>query len=151
MDVTYKILLPGDTERVFVKFCPTHINVLENAIAVVLYGVSDTLNVHLSGIGKQLVSVYGNDLLQPEKINILNYPNPSSLQTIINYTLPNSQIISADIYNIFGQQINTLFNGFEAAGAHTIDYDCSQLPNGVYYLQLRTQGGVVNREMVVVR
>jgi hypothetical protein len=79
-----------------------------------------------------------------------NYPNPSSQITAIIYTVPAQQNISLGIYNTLGQSVATLADGSSEAGTHKINYDCSQLASGTYFLRLRSQAGTINKQLVVV-
>jgi hypothetical protein len=83
------------------------------------------------------------DLL-PDKIVLFpNYPNPFNESTRIRYQLPVGGLVKLDIYNILGQKIETLFNGYQSANSYFITWDTarenSQLASGIYVLQLLLQ------------
>ena len=74
----------------------------------------------------------------PEKYELLqNYPNPFNASTTIAYHLPRRSHVRLAVYNILGQQIETIVNGVQRAGAHTVIWDTSHLASGIYFYKLQ--------------
>ena len=67
-----------------------------------------------------------------------NFPNPCNRQTTIRYNLYNSGNIRLKIYNVFGQEIETLLDGYQTAGEHTIIWQPIGLSSGIYFYSLQT-------------
>ncbi|MCY4225055.1 MAG: T9SS type A sorting domain-containing protein [Bacteroidetes bacterium] len=65
---------------------------------------------------------------------ILNeaYPNPFNPSTSITYGIPESGDIRLAVYDLWGRQVSELVNGYRSAGYHSITFDASHLPSGVY-------------------
>ncbi|MSR82073.1 MAG: T9SS type A sorting domain-containing protein [Candidatus Latescibacteria bacterium] len=51
------------------------------------------------------------------------YPNPFNAEVMLSYELPQTQLLSLVIYNAAGQQVRTLFSGFQEAGAYHLVWD----------------------------
>ena len=66
-----------------------------------------------------------------------NYPNPFNPTTQIEYSVPKSGYITLKAYNIFGQEIASLYEGFQRAGNYTIAFDGSEFSSGVYLYQMK--------------
>jgi carboxyl-terminal processing protease len=66
-----------------------------------------------------------------------NYPNPFNPATRISYSLAKSGFVRLKIYNILGQEIQTLVNKFQKAGNYNIIFDAKNLASGVYFYQLK--------------
>ncbi len=54
-----------------------------------------------------------------------NYPNPFNPTTTISYSLPKSEHVTIDIYNINGQVVRSLVDQVMSAGTHTIEWDAT--------------------------
>lgn len=65
-----------------------------------------------------------------------NYPNPFNATTTINYSLPESGEVAITIYNLLGQRVATLFEGNQQAGRHSLVWDATEFPSGVYFARL---------------
>ena len=75
------------------------------------------------------------------KYKILNiYPNPFNPITNISFELPENGHIDLMIYDITGRQIETLVNGFQLAGYHSINWDASPYLSGVYLVRMEAGG-----------
>ncbi len=75
-----------------------------------------------------------------------NFPNPFNPNTTISFNLKSASQVSLDVYNIQGQRIRSLVNGWIPAGDHTRAWDGKDgsgrvMPSGVYFLRLNTEHG----------
>jgi len=75
-----------------------------------------------------------------------NYPNPASQNTVFQYELDRSTGVELHVYNATGQLIQTILEENQVGGLYQQDFDCSNLPNGVYTyrLVLEQEGRVLN-------
>lgn len=73
-----------------------------------------------------------------------NYPNPFSTATTIEYELPSDAYVTLKVYNIAGQLVKYLVNGFMEAGAHKVVWDGRDmsgnlLSSGLYIYRLESE------------
>jgi hypothetical protein len=54
----------------------------------------------------------------------------------VTFSIPRQSEIKLTIWNISGQQIQQVVNGVRTAGEHTVCLDASEIPSGVYFLNL---------------
>ena len=80
-----------------------------------------------------------------------NYPNPFNPGTTIRFVLPESQKVLLQIYNIRGQLVETLLDGYLPDGIHQCDWDAGDLPSGTYFYQLLSGERKEIRKMVLMR
>jgi hypothetical protein len=66
-----------------------------------------------------------------------NYPNPFNPSTSIRYSVPAKSFVTMRIYNILGQEVETLVNMEQSAGSYLVQYNASRLSTGVYFYELR--------------
>jgi len=75
-------------------------------------------------------------------------PNPFTGNVIINYNLiKNAQVISG-VYDITGKEIQSIGNEMMGAGAHTLNFDGSALPAGMYFVRLKADGNMATEKII---
>ncbi|MGC9513985.1 MAG: T9SS type A sorting domain-containing protein [Fidelibacterota bacterium] len=80
-----------------------------------------------------------------------NYPNPFNPLTTISFTIPMSGHVSLDVYNVLGQKVTTLVNGFRHAGYYEFVFDGSNVSSGVYFCRLKTEQNHKTMKMVLIK
>lgn len=80
-----------------------------------------------------------------------NYPNPFNPTTTIQYNLPTAGQVRLSVFNILGQEVDVLVNSTQSSGAHTVNFDASNLSSGIYLYQLRTADVVLTRRMTLIK
>jgi subtilisin family serine protease len=80
-----------------------------------------------------------------------NYPNPFNPTTTIEYTLRLDGPVELALFNLRGQQVMTLVDGFKAAGSHTVQLDGSSLATGLYFYRLAAGNDVISRKMMLIK
>ncbi len=79
-------------------------------------------------------------LTLPDKFALLgNYPNPFNMETMIRYALPIDADVRITVYNILGQPVNTLVNGYQSAGFKTVSWNGfstngQPVSSGIYFV-----------------
>ncbi len=66
-----------------------------------------------------------------------NYLNPFDPSTLIRFYSPSPENLTVKVFNIAGQELETLINGFQAAGDHEIMWQPKGLPSGLYFCRLQ--------------
>jgi hypothetical protein len=85
-----------------------------------------------------------------------NYPNPFNPQTTIRFTLDASSYTTVTIYNILGQQVNTLVSEQMQPGEHTLvwngrDSRGKPVSSGIYFYTIQAGERFESRKMVMMR
>ncbi|GMQ83021.1 MAG: hypothetical protein BMS9Abin05_2493 [Rhodothermia bacterium] len=81
----------------------------------------------------------------------VNFPDPFSNTTTIQYNLPNPTDVSIKFSDALGRRVQTIFLGYQQGGAHELNFDASGLPSGIYFYTLIAGSFSQSRKMVVVR
>jgi hypothetical protein len=61
-----------------------------------------------------------------------NYPNPFNPTTVIRYGLPGISNVKLKIYNVLGQEVESLVNGTQQVGFHEVTWNASNKASGIY-------------------
>jgi 1,4-alpha-glucan branching enzyme len=80
-----------------------------------------------------------------------NYPNPFNPTTSIQYSVNSSQYVSLKIYDVLGNELATLVNEIQPAGAYKVGFDAALFSSGVYFYQLRQNNSVITKKMILVK
>ena len=64
------------------------------------------------------------------------YPNPISNNATLEIVLKQREYLSLKIFNALGENVETIIDGNMEPSVHILNWNCSKLPNGVYYYQL---------------
>ncbi len=69
------------------------------------------------------------------------FPNPFNPATYIQFTVEKTDVTVAEVYNVLGQKVATLFNETAEAGRlYKVRFEASHLPSGVFYVLLQNAG-----------
>jgi len=80
-----------------------------------------------------------------------NFPNPFNNSTTLKYRLPKNCYVTLNLYNIRGQKVRALFNGFKQAGSHTLRVNGDDLPSGLYFYRIRAGNFIETRRMLLLK
>ena len=99
----------------------------------------------------------GADPVLPDAVVLhQNHPNPFNPETIIEFDLPDFDVVSLTLFNMKGQKVRELFQGLHQAGRVQINWDGRDeagraVASGVYFYRLSTSRGIQVKAMVLVR
>jgi len=85
-----------------------------------------------------------------------NYPNPFNPSTEISFALPTAGHVQLKVFNVLGQEVQTLVDGQMGAGTHVVtwngkDAGGSQAASGVYFYRLDTGDVRETRKMMLIK
>lgn len=80
-----------------------------------------------------------------------NYPNPFNPNTTINYSISEQSFVTLKVYDLLGREVATLVNEEKTAGSYEVQFNGNDLPSGVYFYQLKAEGFVETKKMILLR
>jgi len=86
-----------------------------------------------------------------------NYPNPFNPSTIIKFSLPatlsgaEGSLVTLKIYNALGEEVKVLLDKELTTGTYEVEWNATGLPSGVYFYQLKTEGYVETKKMIIMK
>ncbi|MFH1734791.1 MAG: T9SS type A sorting domain-containing protein [bacterium] len=80
-----------------------------------------------------------------------NIPNPFNPTTTISYEVPSAGSVKLTVYDIMGQQIASLVNGYQEANAYKVTFNAANLASGIYIYKLETGDFISIKKMVLMK
>lgn len=135
----YTAVIPGVNPSVEVKF---------------YIGAKDQTESRTSALFSTVNSMIGvKPVLPPPTTYVLrqNFPNPFNPSTTISYDLPAADFVTLKVYDILGNEVATLVNGFQARKRYEITVNGTGLTSGVYFYRLQTSTFSEVKKMVMIK
>jgi PKD repeat protein len=112
------------------------------------------IKIHTTGGGPGAAS----ERALPSAFALLqNHPNPFNPTTTIRYDVPRGGgHVMLRVYNVSGQLVRTLVNGFESAGHKNARWNATDdrgqtVSTGIYFYQLKAEGFSETRKMLLMK
>ena len=80
-----------------------------------------------------------------------NYPNPFNPTTTIQYEMPQNGNINVSIYNIKGELVEELLDGYKNTGKYSIKWNPKNISSGQYFYQISVDGFVQTKKMMLLK
>jgi hypothetical protein len=124
------------------------------------YPTDDAITVSSPGRSVQFIMVEsGTKKLFPTAIpteqknglELLNYPNPFSGLTTIQFQIPSKTLVSLEIFDQTGRKVATLINETMSSGMHEFEFKNTQIPCGIYFCHLTAGNYSITRKMIITK
>lgn len=80
-----------------------------------------------------------------------NYPNPFNPNTVIEFSIPRSEHVTLEVYNMLGQRVAILLDDAVTSGVHKVEFNATDLSSGIYFYTLRTGGVNLTQKMTLIK
>jgi len=80
-----------------------------------------------------------------------NYPNPFNPTTKIKYSIPHSSNVQIKVFDVLGNELESLVNEEKPAGTYELTWNADQLPSGVYIYQLKAGEYTAVKKMILLK
>ena len=82
----------------------------------------------------------------------LTGPNPFNPTTSLDIVVPEAGYVSVNVYNILGQEVATLVDGYmEASPGHSVTWDAGNLASGVYFVRAITANQISTQKLMLLK
>jgi photosystem II stability/assembly factor-like uncharacterized protein len=79
------------------------------------------------------------------------YPNPSTEEIVIEYTLQNQTMVDLSLFDVSGKRVKWLVHSQQVKGDFTIHTEVASLPAGKYFIVLHTNEGAVVSDFINIK
>lgn len=80
-----------------------------------------------------------------------NYPNPFNPSTTISFSIPTSSFVILKVFDILGNEIQSLVDGEKIAGNYLQEFNAANLPSGIYFYRLQTINFIETKKMLLMK
>ncbi|MGE5682162.1 MAG: T9SS type A sorting domain-containing protein [Bacillota bacterium] len=80
-----------------------------------------------------------------------NYPNPFNPSTKISYSIAKESKVSLKVYNLIGQEVETIVEKVQPAGSYSVNFNAGHLPSGLYIYRLKAGENTEVRKMTLTK
>jgi hypothetical protein len=107
--------------------------------------------VWLAKIGMEPSNVKGNQTVVKKYYLEQNYPNPFNPSTRIRYSIPKSSNVVIKVFDILGNEVETLVSEEKQIGIYELTLYAEGLPSGVYFYRLQSGDFVETKKMLLLK
>jgi|GEM_PF-6199653 len=88
----------------------------------------------------------------PEQFELMqNYPNPFNPTTTIRFSLNNESEVSLIVYDILGNEVQTLVNDVRGAGSYEVTFNAGNLSSGIYLYILKAGNYTATKKLMLMK
>lgn len=80
-----------------------------------------------------------------------NYPNPFNPATTIKYQIPEQSYVTIKVYDILGNEVQTLVHDEKSAGSYEVTFDASAFSSGIYFYKLKAGNFFETKKMILLK
>lgn len=80
-----------------------------------------------------------------------NYPNPFNPSTKINFSIPAREFVTLSVYDLVGNQVETIVSRQLNAGEYEFNFNAKNLTSGVYFYTLKAGNFKETKRMLLVK
>ncbi len=152
----YPPISDGQVHICFGEIAPDPLNPIE-VILETYNGYIELDGIYITTTALDYTPVEPGSLTMPTAFSLAqNYPNPFNPTTEVKYNLPVDCHVKLEIYNVLGQKVAVLANGYLKAGYKTarwngIGTDGSPVSSGIYFYRLQAGSFVDVKKMVLIK
>ncbi len=83
--------------------------------------------------------------------NLTVVPNPLRKSATIRYSIPQAGKVELAVFDVTGRMIVGLINREEDAGNYILNWNSAGLPDGIYFIRLKTKAYTTTNKLLILR
>ena len=69
----------------------------------------------------------------------------------IQYSVPSNEYVLLKVYDLLGNEVNTLVNERQSAGNYEVNFDASNLASGIYFYRLQSGSFIQTKKLMLLK
>jgi hypothetical protein len=87
-----------------------------------------------------------------DEFSVMNYPNPFNPETTIQFSVPESDHVKIEVFDVLGKKVRTLLDNLMHAGTHNIKFnDSGDLASGIYIYRIQYGTQITSGKMHLIK
>ena len=78
-------------------------------------------------------------------------PNPFNPSTKIKYSVPQTSQLQIKVFDLLGNEIETLVNEEKPTGTYELNWNAANLPSGIYFYRLKAGDYINTKKMILIK
>jgi hypothetical protein len=142
--------IPSGAMRIGAGGCDFRINLVlgKSVLLTVVQGNPDRLIAVEVG---SITGIHKNSEIASSYFLGANYPNPFNPSTKITFSVPQAGNVKLSVYDLLGNEVKTLINGFTQKGSYTVDLNAAGLSSGVYFYTMTAGDFKETKRMMLIK
>ena len=95
--------------------------------------------------------IVNNSVTPDEYFLSQNYPNPFNPSTTISYSISEMEFVTLKVYDFLGSEVAILVDEEKPAGTYKVEWNATDIPSGVYFYKLQTNGFIETKKMMLLK
>ncbi|MHB8579857.1 MAG: MSCRAMM family protein [Ignavibacteriaceae bacterium] len=108
--------------------------------------VVNGINIHFN-----IDNINNNNILPISSKLFQNFPNPFNPETVINYSISQTEFVKIRIYDLLGRTVTILVNEEKPKGEYSVKFVASGLPSGVYFYRMQAGSFVQTKKLIFMK
>ena len=92
-----------------------------------------------------------SSILPPSSFILSAFPNPFNPTTELRFDLPRAARVSLQVFDIVGREVATLIDGVRPSGRHTVTFDATTLPSGLYFARIQSAANTQTQKLILLK
>jgi hypothetical protein len=80
-----------------------------------------------------------------------NFPNPFNPTTNIRFSIPEAGLVTLKVFNLLGQEVQTIINREMNSGSYQTDFNASKLSSGIYFYTIKVNDFTATKKMMLLK
>jgi len=103
-------------------------------------------------LGAVVMTPTGVEIMHPAAFTLSqNYPNPFNPVTSINFQIPERGLVTIKVFDLLGNEIQTLLNEVKEMGSYSINFNAEDLSSGIYIYKISVNDYIASKKMILVK
>jgi hypothetical protein len=106
----------------------------------------------IRSIKKNYLSVESESINSvPSQFSIKSYPNPFNSSLKIQINVPKDELVSIDIFDVTGREVDGIMNQYLTKGSHTFTWQAKERRSGLYFVRSMSDRAMISQKVILIK